>query len=445
MYTSVLNTGYYDNASNKNWEFEEDNPVIETNFPYETGTGWMPICYLDQECNFIDGGYQYVEETQVVGKTTDVNSLPDCNQTDIGFRYPNWAFSNVDDSSSLSADLDGSMRVDFNDFATFANYWQQSTTSEADLDGSGFVDFNDLSIFCDQWLRTLSLGITLNQDPNLVSDVLLAELVWPSDELSYYLFMDGRCLGTFFGDDIEIPTYEYCNGSHEVKVVAVALDEQVLVAPTINITVSNRLHCLTGSEAYKYNQAYRFAGFYDPNDGSTINFELRDLDESVIWQNSSGGHFNVTVPASVLQSPYNKLTIQEVAGTGGAAAASGLKSWIKDIVKEFDITNDPNCANARSLLVGVKKGFMGIGDWTYNRREVWKEYLDACKEGNFAPTICLFFSQATRANIKTAFGLSKVKSVMIITDGNRQISDTHRTQKRFFSLAQQDVCFYRCL
>lgn len=419
MYASVLNTGYYDNTYNKNWEFEEENPVIEAEWPYRDGTGWMPICYLDQNCGFINAGYEYIEETHLIGMTTDVNGTPDSNKTDIGFHYPNWDFSNV---GFLSADLDGNLTVDFKDFALLANGWQTT------------YQMTDLAVMADEWLDRFVLGAMLDQEPNSVSGVISITLVCPSDDIAYSLFIDGQYLTAFLGGDIAIPTYEYRNGNHELKVVGVTLDDEVLVGKPIQFTAYNRLHNLTGSESYKYAQRYSISGFYEPNDGSTISFELKDLDENVIWQNSSAGSFDITVPAGVLQSPYNELTIREIEGEsmGGGLSLETTgsdwpASWIKEIVKEFDVTSDPNCANARSLLVGVKKGFLGIGDWTYNRREVWKEYLNACKKGNFAPTICLFFGQATQANIKTAFGLSGVKSIMIITDGNRNVGKTYRT------------------
>ncbi len=432
MYATVLNTGYYDNAYNKNWEFEETNPVIETHWPYQDGTGWLPICYLDQNSSFIDAGEGFIEDMQLINKTTDVNGSPDRDVSDIGFHYWDSDFSNSGDSHSLAADFDKSMRVNSQDLAFFAQLWQQSTQEPQDLDGNGFVDFNDLSIFCDQWLGILPLGVRLDQDPNSVSDVLLIELVWPADDLSlsYYLFMDAQYLGRFFGGDMEIPTYEYRNGSHQLKVVGVSLDDEILVAPAINITVNNRLQCLTGTEAYKYNHAYQFGGFYEPNDGSTIDLTIKDFDENVIWASSSAGNFNFVVPAGVLQAPYNELVMQELAGRDSGPGDSWPESWIKEIVKEFDVTNDPCSANARSLLVAF--GGRYISNWPKDRKPVWTEYLTACGKGNFGPTICLFFGQATRENIKTAMGLSRVKSVMIITDGGRKVGKTHRT---FFQAA----------
>jgi Ca2+-binding EF-hand superfamily protein len=156
MYPTVANTGYYDNTANKYGEFDEDNPVIETQMPYVEGTDILPVCYLKQDCNFINAGYEYIEETRLIGKTTDVGSFPDSNKTDIGFHYPNWNFSNAG-STTLYADFDNNLRVDFNDLLQFADYWLYDYDENHerwlwDLDNNGTIDINDLDTFSNYWL-----------------------------------------------------------------------------------------------------------------------------------------------------------------------------------------------------------------------------------------------------------------------------------------------------
>jgi hypothetical protein len=67
MSAIVANTGYFDNTNDKNWAFDEDNPIFETAVPYETGTGILPLCYLKQDCNFIDAGNKYIQQTSIIG------------------------------------------------------------------------------------------------------------------------------------------------------------------------------------------------------------------------------------------------------------------------------------------------------------------------------------------------------------------------------------------
>jgi hypothetical protein len=55
--------------------------------------------YLRQACNFINAGYEYIEQTHPISKTTAVTGFPDSNYTDLGLHYPNWKFSNAGDGS----------------------------------------------------------------------------------------------------------------------------------------------------------------------------------------------------------------------------------------------------------------------------------------------------------------------------------------------------------
>jgi hypothetical protein len=57
----------------------------------------------------------------------------------------------------VPADFDASNSVNFIDFSSFAQYWQQDCNEPgscglANLDQIGPVDFKDLSIFADCWL-----------------------------------------------------------------------------------------------------------------------------------------------------------------------------------------------------------------------------------------------------------------------------------------------------
>ncbi len=496
----VTNTGYYGNTADTLYVYTNYDPVYETAMPYVTGTGILSDYYLNHDSTFVNASDEYIEQTRLIGKTTDINGFPDSNKADLGFHYPNWNYSNAG-ASTLTADFDNNYTVDFNDlseftdywlydyndnyncwswdfddsggidindfavianywltsfdfvdFADFANYWRRAVDyrfqdRRFDLNSDGFVDFKDYVMFTNQWKQTTDnhnppIAVTLSSDPNLVSGDLSVEINDPSDDLSYCLYLDGQRLGNFVGSDMDISTYELRNGIHEIKVVAATLDDKIIAGPTVQITVQNRLQCLTAAEAYKLNESYRFAGFYEPTDSGTISLQIKNLDDNVIWSNSSSGDFSFVVPAGILDSPYNQLIIQETGGLKSIQMEESselIKSdwpeeWIKDIVKEFDVTNDPNAANAQSLLVGVKKR------WTSDRREVWKEYLNACRERNLGPTICLFYGQATRENIQRAFRRPGMKSILIITDGNREIRIFSKIYRTFFE-AYDDVYF----
>jgi hypothetical protein len=388
-------------------------PVFLTEDPFVNHYYGYPL-FLDPNCPLIEAGYGFIDEyPDLIGKTTNEYGFPDTNRINIGFHYFDWHFVNAGDGNSLSADLNQDMIVNFGDFAVLAEGWRDT------------YDINDLNTMADEWLEMFSFGVTLNQDPNLVSDVLGVTVDGVSDDVTCYLLMDGRYFGRFFGDGISIPTYEYSNGQHEIKVVGANHESWIFAAPTISINIDNNLQCLTGSETYEYNQAYRFSGFYE---GSTISFEIKDWNDTVVWTNSASGNFNLEVPAGVLQEPYNELNIQE-AGEG--------KDWIKDITKEFNITADPNAKNALSLLVSPVKEF------TAGREVAWKEYIRACKHRGRVPTICLFGGQATRENIETALKQSGVTLVLIISDGNRNVGIFSKKHRTFFNTA--DGPYFSCL
>jgi len=340
MYASVLNTGYYDNASNKNWEFEEDNPVIETEWPYRDGTGYIPICYLDQDCNFIDAGYQYIEETHIVGKTTDVNALPDSNYIDIGFHYPNWYFSNPGSGDSLSADLDDSMKVDFKDFAIFANYWQQSTSGEADLDGSGFVDYNDLSIFTSQWLQIA--------DPNIVTHVYgdsndgyvdVGVSGFTSETQQVFLLVDGQYIGEIFSFENEGTLYldisSLSAGTHQLKVISTSTASRITCSNLKEDAFSCFLRYCMCPEAYEPNKPLCFYGFYSgENDISVKAFEYGE--ENPIWSEVySGGDLSGFIPAEVTAANDIDYVVFEEIPSGGMMALSSSGSVAKSTESIF--------------------------------------------------------------------------------------------------------------
>ncbi|MFA5292049.1 MAG: hypothetical protein WC496_03345 [Phycisphaerae bacterium] len=148
----VANTGYYFNDTNTLGVVDEDNPVETFSDPYDSA-GW----HLVDGCPFIDAGLEYIEETQLIGKTTNLNGMPDSNKIDIGFHYSNWDYSNAG-STSLRADFDTSYRVDYNDLAYFLDYWlydydEDYETWLWDYDDSGKVDYGDLAVIAEYWLE----------------------------------------------------------------------------------------------------------------------------------------------------------------------------------------------------------------------------------------------------------------------------------------------------
>jgi len=329
MYASVLNTGYYGNTSNKNWAFDEDNPVVETAFPYKTGTGYLPVCYLDQDCNFINTGSFLIEQTQLIGQTTDVNSIPDYNYVDIGFHYPNWNFSNPGTGDSLSADLDDSMKIDFNDFAIFANYWQQSTSGDADLDGSGFVDYNDLSIFTDQWLQVAdpNIEISIYGDSN-EGYVDIGISGFNSDTQQVFLFVDGKYVGELFGftndDTLGMDVSESGSQEQQLKAISISNSGRITCSNIKNIAFTCPLsYCLIPS-SYEPNAPLYFSAL--SNGAEEVSVKVYADGGDLVWsQTYDGNDVLGSIPAQITsQHEIDYISFDTSSGmllSGGASIA----------------------------------------------------------------------------------------------------------------------------
>lgn len=286
MYASVLNTGYYDNAYSKNWEFEETNPVIETEWPYRDGTGFMPICYLDQNCDFIDAGCEYIEQTHLIGKTTDVNSSPDCNKTDIGFHYPNWNFSNA----GSVTDLNGDLIVDFKDFAILANGWQTT------------YQMTDLGIMASEWLQSepnIEIHISEDSSDGYI-DVGISGFT--SDTQRVFLFADGKYVGEIFGfengDTLTTDISESGGQEQQLKAISINNNGQVTCSNITDAAFSCPLnYCLLPS-SYEPNKPCYFAAF-NPAAGN-VSVNVYADGGNLVWsQTYSGNSIFGSIPAEI--------------------------------------------------------------------------------------------------------------------------------------------------
>lgn len=88
----------------------------------------------------------------------DYNAIQvgDCNITFYG-QYPPEFIHNIQLKQVKTCDFDNSYKVNFNDFALLASYWDCNCTGPdwcegTDLDDNNFVDINDLYLFSRHWL-----------------------------------------------------------------------------------------------------------------------------------------------------------------------------------------------------------------------------------------------------------------------------------------------------
>jgi hypothetical protein len=350
----VSNTGYFANGSNKNFDFNEYYPIIETEMPYVSGEEFLAVYYLRQDCNFIDAGSEYIEQTRLIGKTTDINEFPDSGNTDLGFHYPNWNFSNPGSGDSLSADLDDSLIVDFNDFAVLADYWQQSTSSDADLDDSGFVDYGDLAILADQWLKNAdpNIQIQISGDPN--TGYVNVDLTgYTSDTIRIFLLANGQIIGgTFrFKDDesITIDTSKYGNEEQQFKVISVDSNSHITCSNITSVVFSKPLNYCVLPKIYEKNRPLPFAAY---NTGAgDITVKAYANGGNLVWsQTYSGNSIFDFIPASITnQYEFDYVSFDNDSG--------------QSLAKKVTDPNLPNFSENVQALIVLPKWWIRLLDY----------------------------------------------------------------------------------
>lgn len=346
MYSIVTNTGYYGNASDKNWAFDEYDAVIETAWPYIEGADWMPMCYLRQDCNFINAGLELIEQTRLIGKTTDVDKLPDYNYVDIGFHYPAWDFSNPGSGESLSFDLDDDLDVDFEDFAILADGW--GTT----------YDIDDLNAMAEQWLKLADPNIKINtygDSSDGFIDVGVSDFT--SDTQRVFLLIDGKYIGEVYwfeeGEHLPVDISSSGTGMHQFKAVSISNSGRItcsnLKDSAFNCFVS---YCFC-RDAYDSNEPHYFCAYYSgPND---VSVKIYDEDNSIIWsQIYSGPNLHGFIPSGVtLSGDLDSIVFEEI-GTRGTPVS-------KPLGLKFDPEKVP--ANIKALIIVPSWWMRNFGDY----------------------------------------------------------------------------------
>jgi hypothetical protein len=310
MYAIVLNTGYYGNTADKNWEFDEYDPVTATAFPFDQ-TEWR----LNATCPFIDAGLEYIEQTRLIGTTTDVNSLPDSNVVDIGFHYPNWSYANAG-TGLAETDYNEDGFTDEADLIPFCNAWLTNDPN-IDLNGNNIVNLADFTLFASNWYHLQgnpSLLVSIIEDSNS-----LGLLTIDSNDSSFFtnprfVLMDGQFMGgtTELNDyPVVVEGYRYLNGTHEFKVVTAMPDGAITVSPSQAVIFDNPLYCTDFNDFFHPTVDYEIKGFHDGN--TVVEVNLVDINNNSLWSDSgSGQDVNIVVPQAIFANQrYCSLKITE--------------------------------------------------------------------------------------------------------------------------------------
>jgi len=323
----VSNNGYYGNYADRNWEFQEYDPVTATTYPFDE-SGF----HLVSGCPFINAGLEYVEQTQLIGMTTDVDGIPDSNKIDIGYHYSNWHYG--ENYLVWYWDFDQSGEIGFGDLAVIANYWLE------------YFNFQDFAGFASQWRQTeqqLTPEVQLNfdQDVNSLNGyVQISVNVFDPNIYRMFLLMDGE---KFVEVDLEsfaagIHTNSFLNGNHSLKILRVEIDGIVKCSDPYDVNFNNPVHCLTVSDTYDPNVPLRLMGFSATE--NNLQVKLSKWDGETIWsQEITDSNIDVNIPGSVLTRQVYDISIEQQTNSEISLMASSNSSetvWKKAITAVYD-------------------------------------------------------------------------------------------------------------
>jgi hypothetical protein len=316
--TGYFGNGYYDGGDRYGYEeWQEYNPVYEYVMPYVMGDSPMDWCYLRQDCAFMNASNNYIEQTRLVGKSTDINGFPDSNKTDLGFHYPNWQFSNAGDGNTLESDLNRDGIVNFIDFASLAADWPDVN------------DIYDLDTMADDWLKTANIHpnveIIISGDSNN-GYVDVGTTGYSVNTLRSFLLVDGQYAGEimFYDDEqlFHLDTSALSTGPHELKVISINDENEITCSNLAQIDLNCPFRYCVANENYMQNQPYYFGSFYHGSDN--INVKVYDEDNILVWsQTYPAQNVNGYIPSSITsRDDLDKIVFESTAS--GASVSTSL-------------------------------------------------------------------------------------------------------------------------
>ena len=357
MYASILNTGYYNNYANKNREFEEIDPVVATANPYETSaSGYAPICYLNQSCDFIDAGSQYIEQTNLIGKTTNFDGLPDKDIVDLGFHHTDWDFVGGEETTGSNID----------DLVTMANYWLTYTPYDpnspnyqdpnivdpntisygGDWNDNGFVDLADLALMAQIWKATPvvpDLQAVITGNPN-DGKIELSVSGCNADTQLVYAYINGKYIGQVYALGEAIPravdVSESGNWPQEIKFMAIDGCGYFAYTDTTEINYTSPLSYCIVPATYEPDEPIQFAAFNNGAGDATV--EVYGDGGQLVWsQNFPGNTISGSIPADYTGIQH---TIDNIVFSSASGGFVGKTTYPRVAFKGVD-------KNIKALLV----------------------------------------------------------------------------------------------
>ena len=456
MWAIVSNTGYGANRRNKNWEFEEYNPVEVNDSPYNYGNTPYEWFYLEPNCAFIDAGLEYIEQTPLIGKTTDINSIPDSNKIDIGFHYPNWDYSNANTGFAAS-DFNKDTITDYKDLYTIATNWLDTVepNSNGDLNGDETVNFKDFTLFANNWQKIQgepNVVVSISGDANgLSGDIGVSVANCPYSTYRLYVFMDGLLIGKSDNDENEaaglaINTPAYLNGSHSLKIVVADYNTPFVISESTPVNFDNPLHCSNLSDTYEPNQPLRLLALNSAE--NNLQVKLAKWDGEVIWSQQTSGDLDITIPGSTLTGPIYDMSVeQETSGTYAMNSLSTMDSgtswesiWEKAINKKYKYSN------SYKFAIFLPSSWRLLDRNSADcRKEAVAQIVSDC-ERRGVKYVVLYKGQCTWDNFVEVLNGSQLSYVYMVSRGNSVIPigiSVDSIQRTHFELTDCEVVSYK--
>jgi hypothetical protein len=283
-----------------------DGSVYLDKDPFENGYQGYPLL-LKQDCRLIDAGDGYIHwHPDLIGKTTAWEGTPDNNVVDIGFHYFNWYYVNAGDSNGLNADLNQDEIVNFNDFAILANGWET------------IYDMNDLKILADRWLWVKLMPNVIpsfDVDPNNLHGYVEISIDSQNWQRVYKVFalIDGEPYGEFsiYGSTYEYPvmridTQIFANGPHQIKIVSIDFDLNVVCSQVTQVVFNNELSNIVRDRGYVLGEPFYLYAYSSA--GHTV--EILDYN-GVKYSESFSGDINAVIPPEAFND-YERTGLYEI-------------------------------------------------------------------------------------------------------------------------------------
>jgi hypothetical protein len=430
-------------------------PQVLSEDPFE----FTYYCYpysLKQDCNLIDAGYNYIDESTLIGRTTHAElvepnvlvTTPDSNMTDIGFHYIAWGYVNAGDGNGPAADLNGDWMVNFGDFAVLADGW--------------LTDYaiSDLDVMADEWLEAVDphppIAVTVSGDPNnLTGDIAVGISGYGSTTARAFVLMDGEYIG-------EIPDFEdegcvgldsriYDNGQHTIKVVAADANSIITVSENATIDFNNELYYINGGDNFK--EGHNYYIYAMNSSGNNLRVKVADWNDTVIWISPTlSGNISLAIPESVFSGPIYDVIIEEEStlemfgggfdGQLNLAVEGDSESWKSIWARAISKPYVPGNQYKFAIFLPSIQRYVPPYNSADCRKQTVAEIVRIC-ESRSMPYVVLYKGECTWENFESVLSKPSVSYAYMVTHGGVNVGTVPEPFTRtFFFLTDSTVLSY---